>query len=228
MRTVLLLTVALLPACASDSAYERGTTVRPPPTRPAFRPSEDAPHTTGQPGHERGRSVPRSTDRRVLPPESTPGIWASDGDARRAMELRICRPVPGRVPDGASRQMWHLCWSDVVELLRAEDAVFNLSEAEMECLRHLLLSDCAGWLMGRAKNAANGGGTEADREVMERYFPGALPDENAWDEAMNTATARRRARRCEDVNAYTERVRNLRYGLQIRGRDEKEWRDGVP
>lgn len=70
-----------LAACSSTpNTLERGS-YRPPPAAPAFSPTLDAPHTTGQPG-PRARDVPRSPYTRVLPqtPETRrqDGIWASD------------------------------------------------------------------------------------------------------------------------------------------------------
>lgn len=225
MYRVVLLSL-VVSACASSSEYERGTYVRPPPST-TYTPAGAGAPEVGQPGSQRER-VPRSENRRVLPPEERPGIWASDGDARRTMELRISRPAPGRVPDGASKEMWRKCWADVAELMRAEPRVLDLSEKEMECLRHMLLTDCAGWLMGRAENAQKGNGTANDRAVLERYFPDGDFDQNAWDEAMVNMDARRHHRRCEGPGADTERVWQLRRPLQQRGRDDKQWRDGVP
>jgi hypothetical protein len=66
-------------ACASSrpAEYERGT-YRPAP--PVFNPVQDAPHTTGQPGHLlQSKEYPRSPHKRPLPPSEEPGLWAGDG-----------------------------------------------------------------------------------------------------------------------------------------------------
>jgi hypothetical protein len=77
-------------ACASSTPahYERGT-YRPAP--PAFSPTQDAPHTVGQPGHLRApQEYPRSPHARVLPPSPEPGLWAGDGP--QASKGTIAKP----------------------------------------------------------------------------------------------------------------------------------------
>lgn len=218
MRTVLMLAVVMLSACASDSAYERGTAR--PPAAPAFRPELDAPHRTGQPGQTDGRGlVPRSTDKRVLPPEERPGIWASDGDERRAFVLRMKRPVPGSVPDGITAAMWKRCWNDVVALLVDEPAVYFLTEAEMECLRQRLLATCGEHWIGRLETAQKRRKAERGDVAFLQEWDGEV-SYKGWEDAM---VNRRRQRRCNTPGADSERAGNLYGGLANHGLDTKGW-----
>jgi hypothetical protein len=91
----------LLSACAAGPEYHQGA-YRPAP--PVFVPSQDAPHTVGQPGHlaPRDRDYPKSPHKRPLPPAREPGVWAGDGP--RASGEPVTKPelfklhVP--VPEG--------------------------------------------------------------------------------------------------------------------------------
>ena len=78
-----LLLLALSCASPEHGELHKGT-YRPPARAPAFSPAEDAPHTTGQPGHIRQRPE-RSPHKRVLPPSTESGLWS--GDSPRAARI---------------------------------------------------------------------------------------------------------------------------------------------
>jgi hypothetical protein len=107
-------------ACVSSqeapTVYGQGI-VRPvrPPT---FRPVDDAPHKTGQPGHVPGVRVapePQPKPTRLLPqtPETArqPGIWASKEPQAVPEMFRWDVPVPENDPEAA--QKIHACASDM-------------------------------------------------------------------------------------------------------------------
>lgn len=220
-----LLPLLFLCACGSSEYARTGAaTVRQPP--PSSTPTGTGLPTPGQPGRQQVPGIrPGPRNKRYLPPSERPGVYAADGDAQRALLLRIRRPVPGRVPPGTSKEAWTKCWADARDLLLSSPEVLALSEAELECLRKLLYADCSGWLLGRAAKAKQGEGTAADRVLFRTYFPTGALDENAWDDAIN---GRRDYRVCEGRGAYTERVVGLSRQLQGKGRDEMGWRLGVP
>lgn len=216
MRKYLL--CLFLASCSGPDAYERGTYARPPPSTTHTPAGTGAP-TPGQPGHQRGRNVPRSDDKRVLPPEERPGIWASDGDARRALVLRIQRPRPGTVPDGATKEIWTKCWADVASLLLDEPAVYFLSEKEMECLRHRLLDGCGQHFIGRLEAAQRRRDEKrGDLDFLSRWRGDVSTRE--WEAAM---TERRHQRYCGQDYAWTDAVGRLYGPLSLRGIREFGW-----
>jgi hypothetical protein len=76
MRPIHAVLMLFLSACAAGPEYHQGA-YRPAP--PMFVPSQDAPHTVGQPGHLRPqKDYPKSPHKRPLPPTREPGIWASE------------------------------------------------------------------------------------------------------------------------------------------------------
>lgn len=214
-----LVVLLLLTACASTPEYERGTLTRPPSQAPSFRPELDAPHKVGQPGQQRTPGVSRSTDRRVLPPEERPGIWASDGDARRALILRMRRQLPGRVPDGITPALWKRCWEDVVSLMVDEPAAYFLTEAELECLRQRLLATCGEHWIGRLETAQKRRAEERGDVAFLQQWNGDVNYKD-WEDAM---IDRRRHRRCDGPGADTERVGGLYGSLANHGLATKGW-----
>jgi hypothetical protein len=75
-----ILAVLFLAACAptQPTEYQQGA-FRPAPRPPAFTPSQDAPHTTGQPGHVGAPTTyPRTPHKRLLPPTAEPTIYGGD------------------------------------------------------------------------------------------------------------------------------------------------------
>jgi len=216
----LLPLLAVLAACAS--APERydfdGPTPRPPAT--TYTPAGAGAPTRGQPGSidpERA-TLPRGQDKRVLPPEARPGVWASDGDARRALILRVKRPMPSPA-EGISREAWRKCWSDVVEMLLNSEAALSLTETELECLRNTLLGECGQWYTGRADEYRKEG-TRPD--FLRRYFPDGEWDSRAFQEAL---VGNRNAKRCEGRGAWTRRVADLSVSLGEQGRESMGWRE---
>lgn len=224
MRIPIAVLTLVLSACASapEKGYSyTGQTPAVRPAAPAFRPELDAPHTRGQPGaiDPDRKTLPRGPDKRVLPPESRPGIWASDGDARRALILRIRRPLPGRVPAGGSKELWARCWQDVQEQLLADPEVLMLSELEMECLRNSLLGTCGEHFIGRWDTAVK----RKDAKRGDMLFLAKWPGPFSYREWEATFTERRNERRCEDSNAWTPRVGRLYGRLSNSALDTKGW-----
>lgn len=134
-----------LAACSSSSPYERGAyTVRPPPAS-TFSPTEDAPHTTGQPGYVNGRRVERSPNKRYTAPSAEPQIMAADGDDRRTIELMLDEPVPEETPEGIPDVEYAKCWNDLRRMMKRDrDALLKFYPKEVQCLRNRVLAHCGG------------------------------------------------------------------------------------
>lgn len=139
-------------ACASTSPteYERGT-YRPAP--PAFNPTQDAPHTTGQPGHLRTpQEYPRSPHTRVLPPSREPGLWA--GDSPRASNDVAVKPsllgvtLPG-IPlsrtqvDNGPALVCAQTWGLAIPRSGLSDKVNALDAPTRQCMVAQMLQFCA-------------------------------------------------------------------------------------
>jgi hypothetical protein len=138
----LLFPVLLSIACASSPDYERGA-YAPRPPAPTFTPSQDAPHTTGQPGYVGGRRVERSPNRRHVTPSDHPQMMAADGDARRAVELMLSEDEPRDTPEGIPEALYEKCWKDLLRMMQADrDEMLRMSPEEVRCLRNRVLAHC--------------------------------------------------------------------------------------
>jgi len=123
----------------------------------------------GQPG-EAKQDVPRSPNRRVLPPESRPGIWAADENAPKpkrnvnpqANANRTRAPMedtPAGIPDAA----WKACWDTTQKCLNNYEDTSYYSDADYDCMRWWLLVACG--------TSANGF-TEYRPEVAQKWGEG--------------------------------------------------------
>lgn len=142
MKKLLLLPLFAV-ACASSPDYARGAYTPRAPPAPTFSPTQDAPHTKGQPGHVGGRGVSRSANRRHVAPSARPQMVAADGDARRTVELMLQEPAPSATLEGIEAEAVAICWADILKMLNAErDLFLSFSPQEVRCLRHIVLAHC--------------------------------------------------------------------------------------
>lgn len=135
MRFVLLCVLCLGCASGAPTTYNQAA-FRPAP--PVFVPSQDAPHTIGQPGHLAPASpkYPKSPHKRPLPPTREPGIWAGDGPKAVAtrppepMIQGVAIPLPDDVDEkdlGHARK----CEATVNEILSVRDRALGKELADM-------------------------------------------------------------------------------------------------
>lgn len=142
MKKLHLLSLLLSLACASTPDYERGA-YAPRPPAPTFSPSQDAPHTRGQPGYVNGQRVERSPNKRHVTPSEQPQMMAADGDERRTVELMLTEDVPEETPDGISDALYEKCWKDLLKMMRSErDDILRMSPEEVRCMRNRVLAHC--------------------------------------------------------------------------------------
>lgn len=219
-------------ACSSGQEYRRGTAAPVRPSSPTFRPSQDAPHTTGQPGHTEGPAVRRSPNTRYVEPrrDGAPQLMAADGDDARAVELMLSEPVPA-TPEGLAPSAWAKCWEDFKDMARGAPRFRRLSLAEAKCLRNRVLNHCG----ARFVEAADRG----DSDFLKRYPPkpmqapaGQSPrgartvgvySEHDFEEAM---AGRRAYRACgREHEFWTDRVSDLMRDFERHGDDVLGWRN---
>lgn len=234
-RIALLLLLSLSSACVSTpekAPLRRGVTVRPVPA-PVFTPTEDAPHTRGQPGaiDPDGKTLPPSPNKRQAQPrrDGQPQLMAADGDDARAVALMLTAPVPA-TPEGIAPSAWVKCWRDFQRLAREDERFRALTHEEAKCLRNRVLSHCGARMIEHA-DAGN-------EDFLKRFPPrpmdaqGQSPrsgrtagvyDEHAFTEAMD---GRRNARVCGPNHEYwTDRVGRIAPDMTERGDDKLDWRD---
>lgn len=163
-------------ACSSGHQYERGAYTTP-VRAPAFSPTQDAPHTTGQPGYVNGQRVERSPNRRYVEPSREPQMMAADGDSARAVALVIDEPLPKATPAGIDDKEFAACWRDFDLLARGNKReLLTWSPEEVRCLRHKVLSHC--------------GARKVERRKAERYDP-TFEDEMASKKRTTRACGRK-------------------------------------
>lgn len=188
----LLLIFALFLGCASAPdtpvTYQQGA-YRPAP--PRFVPSQDAPHTVGQPGHVRQPGVYVEPGPRPSPVPHTPQtvredtIWASrPGDKPASMEVFWGFPfqIPGDANESPARRHIRECQSEFdaasVASGRTREALEKaLTAQQRECLLASLLSKCL-WRRDQIYEDAVRG-----NRLTRHLFPGAsraLLFINAW------------------------------------------------
>lgn len=170
---VQVLVLVALAGCASGppTTYARGA---PGPTAPTFRPSQDAPHTVGQPGHLRPAQLPRSPHKRVLPPSTEPGIYAGDQPRAAKRESADARPMllgGFEMPSyrNSSTPAVRNCVHLVEEKLKGlrgfadrekRDRLCHLLQAQAECLV----------TQGKYHQSLLKGGKESARALTEDYY----------------------------------------------------------
>jgi hypothetical protein len=144
LSVVAVFAVSLVGCASQGPTLERGTFVRPPPV--PTRPGVGAP-AVGQPGpHARG--VPRSPDKRVLPPTREPGIWASDRPFDPFERMRVFGIlVPMHPEDPTDEQLKPLLTCAEVLRIRAQklgltDAIWKLPGRSRLCLAARLYDFC--------------------------------------------------------------------------------------
>jgi len=162
LRLSLAAVVLCAAACSGPEQYERG--VRPvTPRPPTFRPHEDAPHTTGQPGARGHPGVSRGKDRRPLPASERPGVWASDSSSKTSTVVARMAEPP-EVPEGLTEKAWQQCWADVQSCLLADPRAVRAGLNDYACLREQLVQACGAQ---RADRGAMG-----HRYTLGRYGAG--------------------------------------------------------
>ncbi|MFP2963363.1 hypothetical protein ACLEPN_37825 [Myxococcus sp. 1LA] len=217
----------LLSACAGPDAYERTAVRPPPPTRaPRHNPAEDAPHTKGQPGYvdSAGRHVPRGKDRRHLPPSERPGIWASDGDERRASALQTPAPMADSRPAGVPKSARDFCRQEAARLAQQAGAE-GLDPRVRRCLEDRFLRlDCAADLLKRAE--------ELERRKANwdhpffRAVPGAWDRDDAEDD-IERAEKELDAKACRDAKVRKAALDQF-HRLRSEHGGAMRWADRVP
>lgn len=164
MRFLLLL---LLTSCVQG--------VPMPPRAPSFSPTLDAPITVGQPVYPGSpEELPRGTDRRVLPPNREPGIWASDREPKVPDTILGLPPV---LPSSLSADVagaLMTCHARIAGALAKSDKreqAEQLTLGERRCLLPRLLVQCL---------------EELQQEALTRYARASAA------EAQQTALGERR------------------------------------
>lgn len=123
---------------------------RPPPpppmthgTGPVVAPS--GPNAVPLPGKLPPPALPKSPNKRVLPPEARPGVWASDGEAKKD-DVASRLEVPEPTPEGTTGKAWRACWNSVQSCLLSDPRAVRASLAEFQCLRWDFAGVCGGLL----------------------------------------------------------------------------------
>lgn len=89
--------------------------------------------------------LPKSPDKRMLPTEERPGIWASDGESKKD-DVASRLEVPEPTPEGTTGRAWRACWNSVQSCLLADPRAVRASLVEFQCLRWEMTSVCGGLL----------------------------------------------------------------------------------
>lgn len=173
MKRLILSFLALAAvACSSGTQYERGAYTTP-VRAPAFSPTQDAPHTTGQPGYVNGQRVERSPNRRYVEPSREPQMMAADGDSARAVELLINEPLPKSTPAGLEDEEYAACWKDFWTLAYSNKRILmTFSPEEFRCLRHGFLWHCGSRKIEKRKGDEPDS-TYENKMAMKRVTKGA-------------------------------------------------------
>jgi hypothetical protein len=147
-----VLALSTLTYCSSTpeapSQYHQG--VYRPVRAPVFTPSQDAPITTGQPGHVRTQPQPeRSPHKRVLPASVEPGLWAGDGPRASVGGMPKIMGVPFPFPPDMSMDDMgpHLACAELMTralALTPNAAAFEarLTDAQRKCMSASLYDIC--------------------------------------------------------------------------------------
>lgn len=156
MRAVLLL------GLVAGLAHAQAMVPRPPPPPPPIAtPAMPLPGVQGPrigpsvapPGQLPG--LPKSTDKRVLPPEERPGIWASDG-ADKAPDIASRLEEPAPLPDGIASKAWKACWSTSQSCILSDPRGVRASLAEYQCLRWEFSGACGGVMVDKGMHNYKG------------------------------------------------------------------------
>ncbi|MFP2959919.1 hypothetical protein ACLEPN_19315 [Myxococcus sp. 1LA] len=225
--TLLLLCAISVVACSGPEQYERTAVRPPPPTRaPRHNPAQDNPYHEGQPGYvdSTGREVPRGKDRRYLPPSERPGIWASDGDERRATALQAPAPLADNRPAGVPKSARDFCRQEAERLARQAGAE-GMDPRVRRCLEDRFLRlDCAADLLKRAE--------ELERRKANwdhpffRAVPGAWDRDDAEDD-IERAEKELDAKACRDAKVRKAAL-DLFHGIRSAHGGDMRWADRVP
>ena len=170
-----LLPLLLLAACATQqpAEYKRGT-YRPAP--PTFSPTQDAPHTVGQPGHvAQPQAYPRSPHKRPLPPTKEPGLWAGAKPKASASKeptlLGVRLPYPKQASTDADKYPVQRCAETMgaaIAHLAATASLLKLPpNAHRPCAAAVLLLQCLREDSEAALRAKRKG--RGDAGELERY-----------------------------------------------------------
>lgn len=193
MRLAVLAALSLS-ACATTESYDySGAT----PAPPAFTPAGAGAPTRGQPGTvgPDGKRLPPSPNKRVLPPEARPGIWASDkADKGNTVVERLHEAQP--TPKGLPASAWRKCWNDSQTCLLGDPRGVRAPFKEYDCLREMFASACGGWMADR--------GEHGHPDTVARYGRGPYDVGDVYD-----ATRVRKAKACAEVDRSGERFNDL-------------------
>lgn len=214
-------------ACASTSnkpeSYDySGAT----PTPPVHTPAGAGAPMRGQPGaiDPDRPTLPRGKNKRPLPSEDQPGLWAADGAQFSAADSQewteklahVQRQCPSNTPQGASPEMYARCWADITALLMmSPEPLKQLNVDGIECLRARLMGECGNWLLGQADHYREHGG---GKNFLKKYFPRGEWSTEDWNEGFRN----RELKRCRNTGQMrsTETLYRL---LGATGRDHKGW-----
>jgi hypothetical protein len=179
MRPMIVVVLLLATGALGQGAYR--------PAPPVFVPSQDAPHTVGQPGHVRTTpelEMPRPS--RVLPEDERtrkgPGLWAGDQPKASSGDDHDPASVDPKVADARAVRSTALGDEDCQkEIARAESraraytARQKLEPQSDECLTARLHLYCArrvydSYLDGKIRDQPTG---RWNKEKMKRHFEAA-------------------------------------------------------
>lgn len=150
---------ALLVGLVAGVAHAQAMVPRPPPPPPPIStpvmplPGVQGPRigpNVAPPGTQSG--LPKSTNKRVLPPEARPGIWASDG-ADKAPDIASRLEEPAPLPDGIASKAWKVCWSTSQSCILSDPRGVRATLAQFQCLRWEFSGVCGSLMVD--KGAAN-------------------------------------------------------------------------
>lgn len=169
------------------------------PPAPRFVPSQDAPHTVGQPGHTKPTPAvePGPQPKRVLPetPETRrgPGIWAGDRSPPASVEILLV-PIP--LPSFDEDPSLHIlgaieCTERLADALldvpAHRTAAQRLTTGERECAAAMMLLRClAGLREGSGEEIAKG--LDAASRDVAAFGMKACVKPNGSDRAIRFAS----------------------------------------
>lgn len=167
---------------------------RPPPPPPMIHTSPPTGAPTGpQVGPiPRGPGVPPalppSPNKRVLPPESKPGIWSADTMASNADKVSKRIEAAPATPAGLPEAAWGHCWNTTQTCLLAEASAVAASDAAFNCLRMQFAAVCGGQIADYGESGV--------KATLAKYGRGPYSHKDFSD-----ATRDMKRRECAKMNA---------------------------
>lgn len=149
MRATLLLCLV------AGVSYGQAMVPRPPPPPPPIAtPAMPLPGVQGPrigpvaPGPGTAPTLPLSPDKRVLPAEARPGIWASDGADKTPDVASRLEEAPA-TPSGIAQKAWKQCWSTSQSCILADPRGVRATLAQFQCLRWEFSGVCGGIMVDK-------------------------------------------------------------------------------